>query len=174
MRTFITAFFLTTSWLAAAEPVKRTFYVSGIECGSCVYMVQQAVTETKGVSSVTVVQIIDKYANVTFDPSVVTDHQIAQAVREAYPLHGTPYLATLKLCVADYAKNAAKVDGLFAAWKDSLKVEVIDKAKGELVVHFLPMPSDEKKTGPQGWTFAEWAEAAQKHGVEFKLKQEAE
>lgn len=55
----------------------------------------------KGIQDVTVVQIIDNYANVTFDPAVVSDQQIAQAVREAYPLHGMPYLATLKLSVTD-------------------------------------------------------------------------
>ncbi|WP_395716990.1 heavy-metal-associated domain-containing protein [Prosthecobacter sp.] len=172
MRHIIPAFFLSISWLTAAEPVTRTFYVSGIECGSCVYMVQQSVAETKGVEDVTVVQIIDNYANVTFDPAVVTDHQIAQAVREAYPLHGMPYLATLKLRVADYAKNSAKVDGLFAAWKGFLKLEVIDKAKGELEVHFLPLEADEKKAGPQGWKFTQWAEAAKRDGIEFTLEQE--
>ena len=172
MRTLIPVLVLISSFLHAAEPVTRTFYVSGIECGSCVYMVQQSVAETKGVEDVTVVQIIDNYANVTFDPAVVTDHQIAQAVREAYPLHGMPYLASLKLTVADYAKNAAKVDGLFAAWKDSLKLEVIDKTKGELVVHFLPLDADEKKAGPQGWKFTQWAEAAKRDGIEFTLVQE--
>lgn len=175
MRSFLLfPLLLCGSALTAAEPVKRTFYVSGIECGSCVYMVQQSVTETKGVQDVTVIQIIDNYANVTFDPAVVSDQQIAQAVREAYPLHGMPYLATLKLSVTDYAKNAAKVDGLFATWKDSLKMEVIDKATGALVIHFLPLEVDKKKAGPQGWNFTQLLEAARKQGVEFKLEQEAE
>lgn len=172
MRHFIPAFFFCLSWLSAGEPVTRTFYVSGIECGSCVYMVQQSVAGIKGVGDVTVMQTIDNFANVTFDPSVVSDQQIAQAVREAYPLHGTPYLATLKLHVTDYAKNAAKVDGLFAVWKDSLKMEVIDKAKGDLVVHFLPLEADKKKAGPQGWNFVKWVDAAKQHGFEFTVGKE--
>ncbi|WP_395745958.1 heavy-metal-associated domain-containing protein [Prosthecobacter sp.] len=160
------------SRLQAAELVTRTFYVSGIECGSCVYMVQQSVAGTKGVSEVMVVQVIDGYANVTFDPAVVSDQQIAQAVREAYPLHGTPYVAALKLKVADFAKNAAKVEGLFAEWKKFLKLEVMDKGAGDLTVHFLPLEADKKKAGPQGWSFGQWMEAAGKQGVKFKLAQE--
>ncbi|MEZ5387900.1 MAG: heavy-metal-associated domain-containing protein [Prosthecobacter sp.] len=141
------------------KPVTRTFYVSGIECGSCVYSVQQSVTETKGVADVTVVQFIDSIANVTFDPKTVSDQQIAQAVREAYPLHGMPYLATLKLRMPGYAQHAAKVDGLFAGWKQSVTMEVTDKAKGELVIHFLPLEVDAKKSAPQGWSIALLTEA---------------
>ncbi|MBB5032300.1 heavy-metal-associated domain-containing protein [Prosthecobacter vanneervenii] len=166
------SFFLLLSALEAAEPVTRTFYVSGMECGSCVYMVQQSITETKGVTDVNVAQILDSYANVTFDPAVVTEQQIAQAVREAYPLHGTPYLATLKLSVTDYSKNEAKVESLFAEWKKCLKLEVVDRASGSLVVHFLPIELDKKKPSPQGWSVAQWMQAAQKHGLKFKLEQE--
>lgn len=158
--------------LSASEPVTRTFYVSGIECGSCVYMVQQSVAETKGVSDVTVVQVLDNHANVTFDPRVVSDHQIAQAVREAYPLHGMPYLATLKLRVADYAKNEAKVQSLFAGWKKFLKCEIVDREAGILTVHFLPLEVDSKKAGPQGWSFTQWMDAARGQGLSFKLEQE--
>ena len=43
---------------AADNPASSlvTFYVSGVECGSCVYMVQQAVTEAKGVEDIKVAQ----------------------------------------------------------------------------------------------------------------------
>lgn len=40
------------------------------------------------------------------------------------------------------------MEALFAAWKDALKLEVIDKAKGEVLVHFLPLEADKKKAGP--------------------------
>lgn len=156
------------------QPVTRTFYVSGVECGSCVYAVQQSVTETKGVADVTVVQLIDSIANVTFDPKVVSDQQIAQAVREAYPLHGMPYLATLKLRMPGYAKNAAKVDDMFAAWKQSVKMEVADKAKGQLVVHFLPLEGDARKAAPQGWSLALLTEAVKGLGLNFELENEGQ
>lgn len=169
---FSLVLFSAVSLLPASESVTRTFYVSGMECGSCVYMVQQSITETKGVADVNVAQILDSYATVTFDPAVVSDQQIAQAVRDAYPLHGMPYLATLKLTVADYAGNEAKVERLFSEWKQFLKMEVLDKTKGALVVHFLPLEVDKKKASPQGWSFARWSQAAQKHGLKFKLQQE--
>ncbi|WP_395736076.1 heavy-metal-associated domain-containing protein [Prosthecobacter sp.] len=172
MRIRFLALFSFLSSLAAAEPVTRTFYISGVECGSCVYMVQHSITETKGVVDATVVQVLDNYANVTFDPSALSEQQIAQAVREAYPLHGMPYLATLKLTVMNYAENAAKVEGLFSEWKQHLNLEVVDKAKGVLVVHFLPLEVDQKRQGPQGWSLAQWTAAARKHGVQFKMAEE--
>ncbi|OYW77095.1 MAG: hypothetical protein B7Z37_05470 [Verrucomicrobia bacterium 12-59-8] len=83
LRLLVILGFITTSLLAAEQQPTVTFYISGVECGSCVYVVQQSISETKGVSDATVVQVIDNYANVVFDPKVVSEHQIAQAVREA-------------------------------------------------------------------------------------------
>lgn len=162
---------------AERQPVTLTFYVSGVECGSCVYVVQQSVAETKGVSDVTVVQVIDNYAKVSFDPQVVSEHQIAQAVREGYPLHGMPYQFTLKLRVPDYANkgNSSRVDALFAQWKDSVLIDLVDKAKGEFVIHFLPLKVDAKKAGPQGWSLAQLTQAMKAPaglGIEFTLQQE--
>jgi copper chaperone CopZ len=149
-----------TSGLHVAEKQPTvTFYVSGVECGSCVYVVQQSISETKGVADATVVQVIDTYANVVFDPKRVSEHQVAQAVREALPIHGKPYLATLKLHVPDYAKHAAKVDGLFVRWKGWVELETVDKAKGELLIHFHELKKDPKKTGPQGWSLAQFTAA---------------
>jgi hypothetical protein len=91
------------------------------------------------VSDVAVVQVIDSFANVTFDPQLVSEHQIAQAVREAYPLHGMPYLATLKLRLPDYAKHAAKADAVLTRWKDWITVKRVDQTKGEFEIHFLPL-----------------------------------
>lgn len=174
MRALVFALFSSVSLLHAGESVTRTFYVTGVECGSCVYAVQQSVGETKGVSDVAVVQVIDSFANVTFDPQVVSEHQIAQAVREAYPLHGMPYLATLKLRLPDYAKHAAKADAVLTRWKDWITVKPVDQAKGELEIHFLPLKADEKKAGPKGWSLAEFSAALKTGlGLAFTLESEA-
>ena len=164
---------------AAEKQPAMTFYVSGVECGSCVYIVQQSINETKGVADATVVQMIDAYANVVFDPKVSSEHQIAQSMREALPIHGKPYLATLKLHVPDYAKHAAKVDGLFARWKDWVELETVDKAKGELLIHFHELRIDPKKTGPQGWSLAQFAAAMKSPkpkglGLDFTVENEAQ
>lgn len=164
---------------AAEKQPAVTFYVSGVECGSCVYIVQQSISETKGVADAAVVQMIDAYANVVFDPKVSSEHQIAQAVREALPIHGKPYLATLKLHVPDYAKHAAKVDGLFARWKDWVELETVDKSKGELLIHFHELRIDPKKTGPQGWSLAQFAAAMKSPkpkglGLDFTVENEAQ
>lgn len=164
---------------AAEKQPAMTFYVSGVECGSCVYIVQQSISETKGVADATVVQMIDAYANVVFDPKVSSEHQIAQAVREALPIHGKPYLATLKLHVPDYAKHAAKVDGLFTRWKDWVELETVDKSKGELLIHFHELRIDPKKTGPQGWSLAQFAAAMKSPkpkglGLDFTVENEVQ
>lgn len=162
-----------TSVLSAADPVvTRTFYVSGVECGSCVYMVQQSIGETKGVEDVQVEQIIDNYAQVTFNPKRVSDHQIAQAVREAIPLHGTPYLATLRVKVPDYAKHKAAIDQLFAGWKGSVTLVPSLEVKDEFTIHFEPLKADAKKAEPQGWSLAAFTEAMKGLGAGFTLVQE--
>ncbi len=158
--------------LHAAQPVTRTFYVTGVECGSCVYMVQQSITETKGVEDATVIQLIDAYANVTYDAQRLTEHQIAQAVREAIPLHGQPYLATLKLKMPTYAAHASEVDAAFAAWKDIVWLETTDKAKGELTIHFHELKADAKKAGPRGWTLAQLDAVLKPLGAAYTLEKE--
>ncbi|MCP5560810.1 MAG: heavy-metal-associated domain-containing protein [Verrucomicrobiaceae bacterium] len=179
LRASIAVLCLTSTAFAedAAPTQKTTFYVSGIECGSCVYAVYQSVSETKGVSAVAVVQRIDNYANVTFDPRAITEHQIAQAVRDSYALHGMPYLATLKLHLPDYASNSAKVEAVFARWKDLVKLECADATKGDLEIHFLPLKEDEKKKGPQGWSLAQLTAALQNPapeglGLKFTVEKE--
>lgn len=134
----------------SAEPPPATreviFYVSGLECGSCVYMVQQSLTETPGVVDAHVIQRIDSIARVVFDPKVLTEHQLAQAVRDSTALHGLPYLASLKFQIPAYADpaNQARVDAVFARWKPWLEIEVEDKAKGAFILHFRPLPGAAK------------------------------
>ena len=169
---FAAAFFLTTATLHAAEPVTRTFYVSGVECGSCVYMVQQSVTETKGVSDATVIQLIDAYANVTFDPTALTEHQVAAAVSGATPLHGKPYLATLKLTVTDFPKHAAKIQAAFAAWKDEVWLDVLDRAQGALEIHFHDFKTAPAKPGPRGWSLSRLDATLKALGASYTLAKE--
>lgn len=135
---------------------RRTFYISGLECASCVYMAQQAITETKGVEQVEVVQMLDSFAKVAYDPGRLSEHQIAQAVREAPPLHGMPYLASLKLRVPAYAQgdNAAKVKALFARWSEWVEAVVMDERAGELDIVFQPLVVKEGAKSPQGWSLA--------------------
>lgn len=150
-----------------AEPVgtvTRTFYVTGVECGACVYLVQLSASERKGVVKADVVQTAENYANVTFNPRLVSEHQIAQAIREAMPLHGAPYLARLKVRVGEYARHAAALDALFQQWGGLVQCEVLDRSKGELMVHFLPLETRASQTGPGGWS-AEQLRAALRTGL---------
>ena len=133
------------------HPVKLTFYILGMECSACTDSVRQSVSGLKSVTDFEPEEI--GVVNVSFDTHVTSAHQIAQAVTEAFALHGKPYEATLRIRIPDYAKdgNAAKVDAIFAKRSDWVKVTLDDREKGEFTVHFLPLKEDASKPGPQGW-----------------------
>ena len=134
-------------------PVTRTFYVSGVECGACVYLVQMAASECKGVLKAEVFQAADQFANITFDPRLVSEHQIAQAIREAMPVHGTPYLSRLRLRISGLSEHFAAVESLLQRWRDSVQYEVVDWAKGEVLLHFLPLLKAQRPDTVSGWNF---------------------
>lgn len=135
------------------SPTTLTFFITGIECAACVEMVRQSVSNTPGVLDLFVEQRIDSYASVAFDPTKVTAHQIAQAIYDSMPLHGRPYEPRLLLTIPDYVKPeiATKVDAVLASHHAFVEVETMDKAKGELLLYFLPLKADLETKKPQGW-----------------------
>jgi copper chaperone CopZ len=145
----------------AAHPRQLSFFVSGVECPSCVYVIQQALTETKGVSEAEVIQMSESEAKVSFDPAIASEHQLAQALREALALHGVPYLATLKVRIPGYSReaHASKLAVVFARWQESVKIEPLDGHEGTFVIRFLPLETDARKSGPQGWSLGQLAQA---------------
>jgi hypothetical protein len=48
---------------------------------------------------------------VSYDPKLVSEHQIAQAVREAPGLHGMPYIATMKVRVPGFSQHVDPGEG---------------------------------------------------------------
>ncbi len=149
---------LTASTLAAEDkpavkphPVTLTFFVAGMECSACTDSVSLSVRQLKSVTDIQLEEL--GVVNISFDTHVTSAHQIAQAVTEAFALHGKPYEATLRIRVPDYAKggNAAKVDEVFAKRKEWVKVTTDDRDKGGFTVHFLPLKVDASKPTPQGW-----------------------
>lgn len=152
------------------SPAKAVFVVSGLECGSCVYMVQNQLSHTSGIAEVEVFQGVEGYARVNYDPKLVSEHQIAQAVREAPGLHGTPYIATLKLRVPDFAKNASQIKALFAKWKPAVEMEVWDEKQGDLIVYFEELKKDSKGVFPRGWSLAEFSKSMKTLGLTFEIR----
>jgi copper chaperone CopZ len=158
----------TFSAFAADKPVVTPhtetfrFLIGGMECGGCVAMITQSINEVKGVTNVDL-EIFSGSGIISFDTHLASAHQIAQAIADAFPVHGKPFAAALKFRVPEYAKegNAAKVDAVFAKQKRWVEVETVDRAKGEFVVHFLPLQIDEKKPEPQGWSLGHFLHAIQ-------------
>jgi copper chaperone CopZ len=145
---------------APAGPEILTFYVTGMECGTCQAMITQSLNEVKGVKDVDL-SIIGGYANVTFDPRLASVHQVAQAVLETQPVHGKPFVATLRIVMPDYVKpaNKARVDAVLARHPEWVRIEAAGKDKGEFVVSFNDVEMDASKSGPQGWCLEEFLHA---------------
>lgn len=152
--------FLIPAAGAAADPgpakptaTTLTFYVAGVECPACVFSVNDSVRRLDGVEEVIDGQNNANFINVTFDPEKVSAHQIAQAVTDAFPLHGAPYVATMRLVVPGYGEggNAEKVAAVFAKWKDWIDLEAAKPGKGELVVRFHPLANGDEKASVRGW-----------------------
>lgn len=95
------------------------------------------------------------FAEVRFDSHVVSYHQVAQAIADAGSAVGKQFDPRLKIQVPAYAQtgNAAKVDAIFAGKRlnQRVRVEPLDKSKGEFLVHFLPLQFDPAGSGPQGF-----------------------
>ena len=150
-------------------PAKAVFVISGLECGSCVYMVQTQLTQTRGISEVEVLQGIEGLARVSYDPKVITEHQIAQSVRDTSALHGMPYIASMKLRVPDFSKYAAKVKALFEKWKPTVELVVWNEREGELIVNFTELERDAKLVLPRGWSLSQLAEGLQGLGLKYEI-----
>jgi len=164
-----------TTVRADAPSVCRSYRLLGVECGGCVYMVEHALRETKGVTAVEVSQGVECRATVTYNPLLLGDHKVAQAVREATPIHGEPYTAQLKLRIRDYAEHAAALHAVFERWKDSVSLAVLDADKGDLLLSFLPLKIGSRSEGPTGWSLSLWAEAARNsmpRQISWELPQE--
>ena len=161
----------------------RTFYIQGLECGACVYMVEHALSETKGVHSHEVVWSPDSYAIVRFDPTRLSEYELAQRVREAMPVHGTPYLPSLRLCVADFAQSASTFQAVLAKFKNQVRLEVLQHERGEVALHFPSIESDKTQpsnaaSSPKRWSLGDLREALDQAGpkgraIRYELLAEA-
>ncbi|KAF0181227.1 MAG: hypothetical protein FD161_533 [Limisphaerales bacterium] len=164
---------------AKGTPVTATFYITEVKCSSCASSIDESLRKLPTVTKVDDLSESTGFAIITFDPAVVSHHQVAQAVFAAAPVHGDPYVATLKLAIPDYAKgdNAAKVDAVFAKHKSNVRVELKNKARGEFQLFFEPLAAGAGKPGPQGWTLDAFrtaiTEPAPKGlGLAFEVKSE--
>lgn len=139
---------------AKGAPISATFYITDVKCSSCASSIDESLRKLPTVTKVDDLSENTGFAIITFDPAVISHHQVAQAVFAAAPVHGDAYVATVKLSIPDYAKgdNAAKVDAVIAKHKNDVRIELKNKAKGEFLVSFEPLRVDAAKKGPQGWT----------------------
>jgi len=165
------AVFLSLSVLAADRPLteKAIFTISGLECGSCVYVVQTQLNQTRGIAEVEVLQHAGGFARVSYDPRVVSEHQIAQSVRDTSALHGMPYIASMKLRVHGFSKHSGAVKALFEAWKPLITLEILDEREGELTVNFSELERDNRFILPRGWSLSQLQAGLKEFGLAFQI-----
>ncbi len=154
LSTLLAAALLSAHAADKGKPIETTFYITEVKCASCAAAIDESLRKLPTVTKVEDLSQSTGYAIITFDPAVVSHHQIAQAVFAADPVHGDPYVATLKFTIPDYAKadNAAKVDALLAQHKSQVRAELKNKARREFLLTFEPLRPDNTKKGPPGWT----------------------
>lgn len=134
-----------------------TFGIEGAECTACFYSVSGTVRELAGIKEIEDVTGLGTKARITFDENTTSAHRIAHAVWRAFPLHSSPYRASLTIRIPDYGKaaNTAKVDKVLAGWKDWLAAEVIDRDKGIITLRFHPLGKAELQKPVPGWRHSE-------------------
>lgn len=129
------------------HPVTKTFYVSGVTTTADADKIMDAVKKLPSVTDVKELTPKSGYIRVAFDTHVIASHLIAQAIienggRDIHITFGVP----------EYAQNAEKLDALFAKIEKqrSVRIEAVDKAKGEFKLVYLPItpdPADPRKVG---------------------------
>ena len=130
-----------------------TFFIANVECGECLASITDSLKKVRSFTGLTGLTPDSGFANVSFDSHANSYHEIASAIAAAPPSHGKAYVPTIRLRIPAYATgdNAANVDKVFAKQAATVKVEATDRAKGEFVVHFLPLKLDAAKNAPQGF-----------------------
>lgn len=145
------------------------FMVSGLECGSCVFMVQHQLSQTSGIAKAEVLQGLEGFARVSYDPKALSEHQIAQAVREVPGLHGTPYIASMKLRIPGFSQKADRVKALFQKWRPWVEMVVWDGQAGEIIVNFHELKKDAKGAFPRGWSLSMLADGLSGMGMKWEI-----
>ena len=98
---------LLMSGAVAGEPVKQTFVLQGLHCPPCTSTVEAALKRTHGVEAVKV-EWNSKNAWITFDESVISAQQVAQAIATTPHMmgRGMHYQASLALKVPELKDDA--------------------------------------------------------------------
>jgi len=130
------------------------FYISAATGQNDLNVIRYAIKQLQ--SAVLIQMNTDRgYVRVRFDSHAVSYHQVAQAISDAGSSLHKQYDPCLVFSVPDYAKpgNAANVDAIFAGKRLNQRVHLtpVDKAKGEFLIHFLPLTVDPHVAGPQGF-----------------------
>lgn len=130
------------------------FHITGAAGEGDADAIRGAVQKLKSVLSVNV-STERGFAQVRFDSHVVSYHQFAQAIADAGTARGKKFDPCLKILVPEYAQrgNAVKVDAVLAGKRlnQRVRIEPLDRMRGEFLIHFLPLTIDPAEAGPQGF-----------------------
>ena len=106
-------------------------------------------------ASVSKIVFVPGAVQIRFDSHVVSYHQVAQAIADAGKARGKNFDPSLKLSIPEYAQggNAVKVDAVLAGKRlnQRVHIELLDKARGDFLIRFLPLAVDPAESAPQGF-----------------------
>ena len=121
------------------------YYLSAVSDSKDVDSLVASVSKLASVSKVAL-DPSHRYVQVRFDSHVVSYHQVAIAI-------GLKHDPRLKITIPEYPGNASKVDAVLAGKRlnQRVKVEPLDKTKGQFLLHFLPLDLDAATKEPQGF-----------------------
>jgi copper chaperone CopZ len=129
------------------NPVTRTFYLADVTSQGEVDKIKTAIAKVPSVTAVQELTPTSGYVRVAFDTHAIFMHLIAQAIMD----EGS-FIVSQKFEIAGYPENSEKLDALFAKLRSErrVKIEPIDRAKGQFRLTFLPIqrdPNDPRKVG---------------------------
>lgn len=125
------------------------FYVSALSGQADADRILAAMQKLPSMRKVSV-NLPHRYVQVRFDSHTISYQQVAQGIAA-----GKKFEPALKIRIPEYSQgeNAARVDAVFAKKRlnQRVRIEPLDKTKGEFLVHLLPLKVDPAATGPQGF-----------------------
>jgi copper chaperone CopZ len=129
------------------HPVSKTFYVSGMSTPQQISDITAAVAKLPSVTAVKELTPTSGYVRVDFDTHKIASHLVAQTIMDQ-----GPFTVMLKFEIPEYAAHAERIDALFAKLlaERQVKIESVDKKKGQFVLTYLPIkpdPADPRKVG---------------------------
>jgi len=152
----------------AAGPQMTASFVITPEGGEAADKITAALRQVKGVTNVTGLSPENKVATVSYVPSQVSVHQIAQAIADLPAAAGRPYQASLLVRIVNLSEPATRDKAVTAlrSVQGVASAGPMDANAGLLAIQLAPLPPADRTGGPKGATQEQIMKALSTAGIE--------